>query len=295
MDSNTLHRTSPGPKERTGEVQSIYCLIGDPVDKSISNVSHNEVLQQLGVNAVYIKIPLQTSQLKSFFSWVKTSQIQGLSVTMPLKEAIGDYLDELDSDAEQIGSVNTIVRRENRLIGYNMDGQGALNAIEEIMPVKGRKLILLGAGGTAKAIAFEALKRGAEVVILNRTLKKAQAMAKRFGCSSGGLEQMQDLAAKGYDVLINCTPLGMQGQTAALPIKAEAILPAAAVMDAVYHPVQTPLLEYAQQQGCKIIYGYKMFASQAALQFRLWFGDQIPVSQIKTMIEKSALQHLPQH
>lgn len=233
-----------------------FGLIGDPVDKSISDETHNCFMESKGLNAVYLKMQVKADELSEFLPLAK-QLFSGLSVTMPLKEAILPFLDEIDMEAGKIGAVNTLLICDGKLKGFNTDGRGALNAIEKELPVSGKHIVILGAGGAAKAVAFEAIKRGADVTIVNRDNAKADEVASLFFCRSS------TFIPKAYDILINCTP--------SFPIKEEDILKDALVMDITTKPKDTPFLIAAKSKGCPIIYGYKMFLEQANLQFEYWF------------------------
>lgn len=246
-----------------GAHTAIYGLIGDPVTQSISDVTHNGILADCGLNAVYIKMKVAPSELADFLQLAKKLPFQGLSVTMPLKEHVLSHLDDIDPTARSIGAVNTLLFKEGKIIGYNTDGIGALNALEEECLVKDKRMIILGAGGAAKAIAYEAIQRGGIVTILNRNRERAQLVAKELCCRGEGLESMGAHAKAGYDILINTTPN-------ALPIAAETIHPQAVVMDIATRPEGRLILEKALEKGCRVVYGYKMFVEQAKGQFRLW-------------------------
>ena len=236
----------------------IYGLIGDPVDKSISDETHNCYMESIGLNAVYIKMQVKASELAEFLPLAKDI-FSGLSVTMPLKESILPYLDVIDPEALSIGAVNTLLIREGKFHGYNTDGKGALDAIEKECLVLRKHIVILGAGGAAKAIAFEAIKRGAHVTIINRDTVKAVELAKRLSCRAA------ISPPKAYDIMINCTP--------AFPISKEDMLPDALVMDITTKPKDTPFIMAAKSKGCTVIYGYKMFLEQARLQFEHWFSS----------------------
>lgn len=222
---------------------AIYGLIGDPVDKSISDKTHNFCFKACEIEAVYVKMEVKAEELEEFLKLARRLPFRGLSVTMPLKKCILPYLDEIDPKAKQIGAVNTLVFEHGKIIGYNTDGVGALRAIE--CSVKGQKIAILGTGGAAQSIAYEARLQGAHVVLL-----------KRNECETE------------YDILINCTP-------ALSPIDPAYILPKALVMDITTNPRETPFLRQALEKGCKVIYGYQMFIEQALGQFDLWFKDRI--------------------
>lgn len=241
---------------------SIFALLGDPVDKSPSHETHNAAFRRLGIDAVYVKIPLKSSELAAFFAAMRALPFRGFSVTMPHKEAVIPFLDELSPDAQNAQAVNTILVQNGKLYGTNTDGKGALDALG--ISVQGKKILLLGAGATARAIACEAKLRGANLIILNRTKERAEALARAVGGVAGGLESAGE---QSYDILINATSVGMGHE--ALPIDPNAILPHAIVMDVVHG--ETRLLQEAKKRGCRCISGREVFTRQADRQFGYWF------------------------
>ena len=243
---------------------SVYGLIGDPVEQSPGHLFHNQEFRKQNRNAVYVKLKTSAEELPSLLPLIQKLPFAGLSVTIPLKEEILPLLKGVDSDAEKIGAVNTLLIREGKSIGRNTDAPGALNAIERHFKVKGKKIAILGAGGTARAVAFEAKQRGAEVFLFNRTPERAQQLAEELGCLGFGLDE---LSSHPYHLLVNTTAPSPDGKA---PIPEEQILPDAAVMDVVYAPKETPLLKAAKQRGCACIYGEEMFVEQALLQQTIW-------------------------
>lgn len=241
---------------------SIYGLIGDPVEKSPGHLYHNKVFQKLGLNAVYVKMNVKPEELSEFLSLAKQIGIRALSVTIPLKEKILPFLDEIEEKAKQIGAVNTLLFEKGKIIGTNTDGRGALDAIENKTSVRGKKVVLLGAGGAARGIAFEAKARGADVLVLNRTPQRAKKLAADLGCEAGGLDEVPD----DYDILVNCSPDPM-------PIDPQKIKPKTLAMDVVYSPRETDFLKEASLKRCQIVYGEEMFLNQAALQTAFWLGQ----------------------
>lgn len=244
---------------------ALYGLIGNPVTKSISDVAHNASLRELGLNAVYIKIPITPDELPEFLKIARTLPFKGLSVTMPLKEAVMSHIDHINDEAKAIGAVNTLKFDQGKIYGINTDGIGALNAIEKHITIKGKKVTLIGAGGAAKAIAYEAHKRGALLTILNRDIEKAKKIASDLGCVAAALNAISFSAHADYDLLINCTPSPM-------PIPEEYLRPSAYIMDITTRPKETELLQAAQKKGCSLIYGYEMFVQQAQEQLAWWFN-----------------------
>lgn len=226
---------------RLNRQTKIYALIGDPVEQSIGDLFHNARFQD---NAVYVKMRVRKDELSECFELMKKLCFSGLSVTMPLKEAVLPFV---ESD---LRAVNTIAFRNGKAIGTNTDGRGALNAIEKHQNVAGKRLAILGAGGTARAIALEAKQRGARVFLFSRT-------PPTFSCENHPLEALPNHS---YDILINTIPV----PTGATPH------PKTTVMDVIYYPKETPLLAAAKKLGCFCIYGEEMFIEQALLQQQEW-------------------------
>jgi len=249
----------------------IYALIGNPVDKSAGHWIHNHAFAFLKKNAVYVKLALKAEELASFFSLCRDLPFKGFSITMPLKEVVIPHLDELDPEAKQMGSVNTIVVVEGRFIGHNTDAAGALDALEKKVPVAGKTMVILGAGGTGRAIGFEAKKRQAKLVIVNRSQEKGEMLARALNAKAYALNELKN-GSLSYDILVNTTPAGMADQGADLQLPADFLHKDSLVMDTVYNPVHTPLLQKAAALSCTLTYGYEMFLHQAVLQLQLWFG-----------------------
>lgn len=254
-------------KEINSETE-IYALIGNPVEKSVSHITHNKVFKTCGLNAIYLKLEIEKEDLKTFFRIIKDLNFKGLSVTMPLKEAVIPYLDHLDQKAFQISAVNTILIHENQLIGYNTDCQGALSALEEVLDsIQNKNVWMIGAGGSALAIAFELIHKGAFVTLFNRDEKKAKGIAKKLNCEAFSIDEIPQInQKKKVDILINCTPVEM-------PIKKEDIPTNCYVMDINSTPKWSLLLKEAKEKNCTPIFGYQMFIYQAIGQFELWFKD----------------------
>lgn len=264
---------------------ALYGLIGSPVDQSISDKTHNHLINALGLDALYVKMDVAPSLLADFIYWIKQLPFKGLSVTMPLKEEILSYIDHIDPKSLKIGALNTLVLVGTKISGFNTDGIGALNAIEKRGLVQGKCMVILGAGGAAKAIAQEALFRGALVTVVNRDKNKACKIADQFNCEWKGLEEMASCAAVRYDILINCTPMDC-------PIAPDHLLPNTLVMDIKTNPKETLLLKLAQEKGCHVIYGYEMFLEQAIGQFALWFKDSLNPFEGKKILERKTLESI---
>lgn len=259
---------------------AVYGLIGDPVEKSPSHLTHNAIIRQYKWMAVYVKMVVLPEELPSILMWAKKCGFAGLSVTIPLKELLAPFLDYIDTTAQEIGAVNTIIFKDDKLYGFNTDAKGALNALEEKSTIKDKDIVLLGAGGTARAIAYEARQRGANVRILNRTKDRAEKLSHKFNCHFGSLDE---LCERPFSIIINSTPIFPEIDCSALHAETTA-------MDIQIRPKNTLFLQEAEKRGCKLVYGYEMFIQQALGQFRLWFGQEIS----KPFLEKYCLKCIDQ-
>jgi shikimate dehydrogenase len=206
--------------------------------------------------------------------------LKGVSVTIPHKVEIMDYLDDIEEVAQKIGAINTIVNQEGRLFGYNTDWNGAIKAMEEKIELKNKKTVLLGAGGAARAIAYGLKEKDTDLTILNRTVKKAEVLASELGYQYGDLERVESMKP---DILINTTSLGMYPQVDDTPVRKE-FLKGMLVFDIVYNPLKTRLIREAEQNGCATIIGLEMFINQAALQLELWTGKKAPVELMRNVV-----------
>lgn len=261
----------------------IYALIGDPVDKSIGHFVHNRIYEKLNINGVYVKFSLTIDQIREFFSLIKKLPFKGFSVTMPLKEKIGMHLEVIDPLAKKIGAVNTLAWEGRKWKGFNTDAAGALDAIEAQQKVRGKKVVILGAGGAARALAFESIERGGIVLILNRTEEKAKKLAHQLGCAGGSL---YNWPIDSFDVLMNTTSVGMKEQFPKSLIPEEMLFSDAVVFDAVMSLKETDLLHLAKRKGCTVVYGYEMFSRQAIKQIELWFKRSFKCEKFLEMIEQ---------
>lgn len=239
---------------------AIYGLIGNPIEKSPGHLYHNRAFFEKKLNAVYVKMSLLENELDTFMALAKKIAIRGLSVTIPLKEHVLLFA---ATEQERIGALNTLAIADEKIRGINTDGSGALDAIEQIQSVKNKKIVILGAGGTARGIAFEAKKRGACLTILNRTLKRAEDLAAELDGKSGSLSEVPS----GYDILINTTPNSM-------PISSNQIRPNTLVLDVIYSPKETPLIKEALLKNCRIVYGEEMYVKQAQRQTAFWISNE---------------------
>jgi 3-dehydroquinate dehydratase / shikimate dehydrogenase len=248
----------------------LCALIGDPVTLSRGHIYHNKVFHENKRDILYIKIQLDLKDLSEFFALARTMPFVGMSVTMPLKEAVISYFEKVDGVAEEIGALNTICFRDGKMEGYNTDGVGAFDAIEKKCSVEGKRVIVVGAGGTARALVHEAQRRGAEVVIINRTYERAQQIAELYGAEAIPFSRLKEVMSLGYDVVINATSVGMATHAEDSIVEEEWFLPGTIAFDVVSVPEKTLFLSCAEQARCSIVTGKEMFRCQADLQQKLW-------------------------
>lgn len=256
----------------------IYALIGDPIQYSIGHLVHNHQFQKAKVDAVYVKIALQNPELTLFFQLIRSLPFEGISVTMPLKEKVGAFLDVIDPETKKMGAINTLLKNEGKWFGLNTDGKGALDALEKKGKVAGKVTLILGAGGAAKAIAYETTNRGGKVVIANRTLEKGKRLAEQVGGSAISFDEIEVCP---YDFVINTTFVGMGEKVGDTPLPAKMIREKSVALDVIIHPKQTRFLELIQEKKGKVAYGGEMFALQALGQLRAW---NIPVDNEEEFI-----------
>lgn len=254
----------------------LYGIVGNPVRHSLSPVIHNLGFQRLGWDAVYLAF--EVDDLRAAIHGIRGLGIRGASVTIPFKTEVVPFLDEVEGMAEKIGAVNTIVNEGGRLIGYNTDGWGAIQALEERVVLKGRKAVLLGAGGAARAIGYGLKEKGSEIVISNRSSDRGKKLAKELDCPFKPFASIDGLDA---DILINATSSGMHPNGEKSPLRKECLRGGMTVMDIVYRPLRTKLLREAEERGCQIIDGLEMLAYQGARQLEIWTGVKAEIGKIK--------------
>jgi len=228
----------------------------------------------LGLHFTYV--PFAVTDLEGAVRGVRALGIRGVGVSMPFKQQVLPLLDALDPIAARIGAVNTIVNDGGRLTGHNTDWIGAVRALEEVLPLRGARVLLLGAGGAARAIAFGLIERGASVRIANRDRAKAERLAADVGATA---EPLGDTAFAGdHDVIVNATSAGMADVDPRSPVPEGALREGLFVMDIVYKPMVTELVEAARRRGATAIHGGRMLLHQAAEQFRLYTGHEAPLA-----------------
>ncbi len=259
----------------------IYGVIGSPIGHSLSPLLHNTGFHQSKLDCVFL--PFLTREIGDFLESAETFGIKGFAVTIPHKEKILKHLDDCDPLAARIGAVNTvIVRRGGRLSGYNTDYVGALRSLEKRMPLKGSRILLFGAGGAARAAAFALIEAGSIVCVSSRRLESAQALAKAAGAQA---VERGELRREFFDAIVNCTPVGMHPQGGSPLMDAE--LNCRIVMDMVYRPRDTELLQVARRKGIETISGVEMFLAQGFAQYALWTGARPPEAAMRSAIKRA--------
>ena len=229
-------------------------------------------------------VPFRVTDLEGAITGMRALGIRGLGVSMPYKQQIVPLLDAIDPLAARIGAVNTVVQEDGRLRGYNTDCVGAVRALEEIGPVKGARALVLGAGGAGRAVAHGLADAGAEVVVANRNLDKAEALAAEIGGRAAGADEATRAAT--YDVVVNATSVGMGEVAAESPVPEEAIAAGQRVMDIVYKPIETALVRAASRRGARVIHGGRMLLHQAARQFELYTGERAPLDAMDAALRE---------
>ncbi len=271
-------------------------VIGDPIGHSLSPTIHNAAFGHLGLDFVFLAFHVKASDLENAMRGMRGLGIHGLNVTMPHKSAVIGCLDEVDFTVRFLDSANTILNKDGKLSGFSTDGVGALKALlENGVDLSGKKVLLLGAGGAAKAIAFVLVPEVGELAILNRSAEKAEKLAETLGhmfnqkVVGGALSpdaiktNLQD-----SDVLVNATSAGMKPNFSQSLVEPQWLRSDLAVLDIVYNPVETKLAKDAKAAGAKVVSGVEMLIYQGAVSFEIWTGRSAPIE----VMRKAALNKL---
>jgi shikimate dehydrogenase len=274
---------------------SVCALFGFPARHSMGPAIHNAGFDELGLPLVYVAHDVAPADLPAAMAGVRALGYRGLSVTMPHKVAAMALVDDVDPVASAIGCINTVVNRDGKLFGYNSDGQGALDALRRAgISVAGRRVLVLGSGGAARAVAMTVALRGqpSELTILGVVDAELAALGRDIAERSGRPANTACLddaslakAVAGADVLLQCTPIGMTPDIDKSLVPAGLLRPDLAVFDAVYNPRRTKLLKDAAAIGCRVVEGMEMFLGQAMVQFELWTGQPAPLDTMRSVIE----------
>lgn len=269
-------------------MQKKVCLIiGDPIDHSLSPVMHNAGYKALGIENeyVFLKKNVKAGDTKETIDEMKEKNYRGLTCTMPHKIEVMQYLDKIDDNAQKIGAVNTVVNDNGKLKGYNTDYIGLVEPLKKIINLKGKKVVVIGAGGASRAVTFGLSEKSANVTIFNRTIGKAEEIAKEFNCEVENIENIEKI--KDFDVIINATSIGMKPNDDKTPISKEYLLKKHIIFDCVYSPLQTRLIKEASEVGCKTILGIEMLLYQGVKQFEYYVGEKAPVDVMRETLMKN--------
>lgn len=257
----------------------VYGVIGDPIAHSLSPQLHNSGFQARKMDAVYL--PFLVRDLRDFLGAIEPLGIAGFSVTLPHKESILRHLDDCDPLAASIGAVNTVVvRAGGKLYGYNTDYVGVLRALGWRMPLRGSRVLILGAGGVARAVAFALAQAGASVSIFARRKHRAKALARAVG---GEAVARPRLAHEFFDAIVNATPVGMHPLLDRSPLKSRE-LNCRLLFDTIYRPQRTRLMQLAARRGIEVVSGVQMFIAQGTAQWEIWTGERAPVAPMRRAV-----------
>ena len=273
----------------------LAAVVANPIKHSISPFIHNSAFEATNTNGVYLAWEVDATELAETVANIRRYQMYGINLSMPYKEQVIPYLDQLSEEACLIGAVNTVVNREGTLIGYNTDGKGFFKSLPSFKISK-KRLVLLGAGGAAKAILAQAILDGVSqisVFVRSSSMEKTRPYLEKIQNATGfrvdlfALEDVQDLqdSITKADLLVNATSVGMDGTSQPIPTSID--LPEKLmVADVIYQPFETPFLKWARNQGNQSINGLGMLLYQAAEAFELWTGKEMPTNQIWELLKQ---------
>ena len=273
----------------------LAAVVANPIKHSISPFIHNSAFEATNTNGVYLAWEVDATELAETVANIRRYQMFGINLSMPYKEQVIPYLDQLSAEACLIGAVNTVVNREGTLIGYNTDGKGFFKSLPSFK-ISRKRLVLLGAGGAAKAILAQAILDGVSqisVFVRSSSIEKTRPYLEKiqnatgFGVDLFALEDIQELqdSITKADLLVNATSVGMDGSSQ--PIPTSIVLPEKLlVADVIYQPFETPFLKWAKNQGNQSINGLGMLLYQAAEAFELWTGKEMPTDQIWELLKQ---------
>ena len=263
----------------------IFAVIGDPIDHSLSPNIHSAAFRELNLDCSYIAYRIPKGELEEGIEGLKKIKVDGFNVTIPHKVEMMKYLEKIDESCSVIGAVNTVTNKDGILKGYNTDMDGFLDPFKKKnLNITDAKVLLLGAGGAARAIvAGFAKEKAKSVTIANRTLENANNLsefAKKIGLSANAIkiEDVND-SAKDYDIIVNATSLGLKNEPSPIPL--EDINEKTIVYDIVYMPMNTDFIKKAKEKNAVVIFGYEMLLGQAVRAFEIWHGMEAPYSAMK--------------
>jgi len=267
---------------------SLYAVFGNPVEHSMSPAVFNAAFESLGIPSVYLGF--RVTDIRLGMDAVRGLGIRGVSITVPHKETIIPYLDEVDPLADRIAAVNTVVHREGRLLGFNTDASGAIEALRAKVDPAGASVLLIGAGGAARAIGTALVKEGALVAVTNRHEERGLRLCRDL--SGSRWVPLDRIDRERFDVVIQTTPVGMWPHLGESPVPSFLFREGMVAMDIVYVPEETRFLQEALACGCRIVYGTEMFLNQAAAQFRLFTGQEAPIDTMRLALREGLAKRL---
>ena len=265
-----------------------FTIIGNPVEHSMSPIMHSWIFQKTGIDAKYTKTHSTSDDLSTVIELMNSGELDGMNVTIPHKETVMEFLDEINPRAESIGSVNCIMTSSGKIIGNNTDWYGFSKMLEQNkINVTGKEVIILGSGGVAKAVIFALSQlRVKKISLLNRTLSRAQKLESDI--ISAQLLEHADKFIKDYSILINCTSIGMDDNYS--PVSESLISRNQILVDIIYKPLETRFLEIGKLKGAKTVNGLDMFIYQGIASLELWLGeplnDRVNFDQLKKYLEE---------
>ena len=257
-----------------------FAVFGNPIDHSLSPLMHQAAFKRMGLKAQYV--PFCVKDIGGAVDGIRGLDIQGVSVTLPFKTEVMDYLDEVEESALRIGAANTVWYDQGRLKGYNTDWLGFVLSLKDRMEIRDKRFVVLGAGGAARGVVYGLVHEGGHPIILNRTLSKAEALAKEFDCLFVPESEKDKIEADG---LINTTSLGMAPDKGKSPFPKGFLNRFQWVVDIIYNPIKTKLLKEAEEAGCQTISGLGMFVHQGAEQIKIWTGLEPPRGYMMEVVE----------
>lgn len=277
---------------RIGPDTDVYGVIADPVGHSLSPHIHNAAFEDSKIDAVYVPFRVPADNLDDFITDATRLGVRGLSVTIPHKEAIARHLTKVDPAVKSIAAVNTVVYDGSEAIGYNTDYNAAMDCLEHSLgaigakpsPLALKRALVLGAGGVARPIVFGLAKRGAKVTVASRTFQRAERLAKAFDVKAVDWESRH---RGNYEILVNCTPVGMHPNVDESPVSKSFLKPSMLVFDTVYNPESTLLIKEARSRNCIDVTGVEMFVRQAMLQFYLFTRHEAPAQLMRDVLKKT--------
>lgn len=274
------------------DVEKHFAVIGDPIEHSLSPLMHNAGYQALGLEAEYQRFRVEPGNLAEGIKGLCALGFSGWNVTLPHKETVISLLDTLTPQAKRAGAVNTVKNLEGQLIGHNTDGDGFVRSIEgELKGFKGKKAVLLGAGGASKGIALALAEQGMELHILNRTPEKAKDLVQVIR-QEGGTAASGEFAPgewlKDVDLLVQTTSVGLHGEP--FPFSLGGISQQALVVDIIFNPLETIFLYEAKKLGCRTQNGLEMLLYQGALAWEFWLGGQAPITEMRQALKNQLLK-----